>query len=252
MSHNTHCLNCNEAVSQKFCPNCGQKTNTHRITFKHLVFHDIIHGIWHFEKGILFTLKEAIMRPGKAALDYIEGKRIRYYNVFYLALILIGLNIFVVHFYDIQAKEYLPKLEKYNYEGDKLDLFLDNYSKLLLLGLLPLFAFNSFILFRKRKLNYSEHVIISGMLYLGILLISVVMNVFLFFDFIEKFVFISEFINILTPILLLLYTLFAYYNAFGEFYKKWVFLPKILFFFVLLVVEVVGFFLFLKFILIKN
>jgi len=251
MSHNTHCLNCNEAVSQKFCPNCGQKTNTHRITFKHLVFHDIIHGIWHFEKGILFTLKEAIMRPGKAALDYIEGKRIRYYNVFYLALILIGLNIFVVH-YDIQAKEYLPKLEKYNYEGDKLDLFLDNYSKLLLLGLLPLFAFNSFILFRKRNLNFSEHVIISGMLYLGILLISVVMNVFLFFDFTEKFVFISEFINILIPILLLLYTIFAYYNAFGKFYKKWIFFPKIILFIGLLGIEIVGFFLFLKFILIKN
>jgi hypothetical protein len=250
MSHNTHCLNCNEAVSQKFCPNCGQKTDTHRITFKHLVFHDIIHGVWHFEKGILFTLKEAITRPGKAALDYIEGKRIRYYNVFYLALILIGLNIFVLHYYDILAKEYMPQMEKLSNEVDKLDVFFENYSKLLLLGLLPLFAFNSFVLFKKRKLNFSEHVIISGMLYLGILLISAVMNVFLYFDFTEKFVFISDFANILTPILLVAYVLFAYYNTFGDYYKKWVFLPKITLFIALLAIEVIIFILLLKFILV--
>lgn len=249
MSHNTHCLNCNEAVSQKFCPNCGQKTDTHRITFKHLVFHDIIHGVWHFEKGILFTLKEAITRPGKAAIDYIEGKRIRYYNVFYLALILIGLNIFVVHYYDMLSQEYTPQIEKFSYKNDKLDVFLENYSKLLLLGLLPLFAFNSFILFRKRKLNFSEHVIIAGMLYLGILLISAIMNLFLFFDFTEKLVFISDYMNIFTPILLVSYILFAYYNAFGDYYKKWVFLPKITLFIALLAIEVIVFFLLLKFIL---
>ena len=253
MSQNSHCLNCNEAVFQKFCPNCGQKTDTHRITFKHLVFHDIIHGVWHFEKGILFTLKEAITRPGKAALDYINGKRIKYYNVFYLALILIGLNIFIVHYYDIHAKEYLPELEKTaSYEGDKLGVFLDNYSKLLLLGLLPLFAINSFILFGKRKLNFSEHVIISGMLYLGILLISMVMNLFVFFDFTKKLVFVSDFANILTPILLLLYTVFAYYNAFGDYYKKWVFLPKIIIFIVLLFIEIVLFILFVKLFLSKG
>lgn len=79
-------MNCSEPVSKKFCPNCGQKTDTHRITFKHFILHDILHGVWHFERGILFTLKEAIIRPGNAALDYISGKRVRYYNVFYLIL----------------------------------------------------------------------------------------------------------------------------------------------------------------------
>ena len=43
---------------------------------KHFVMHDLLHGVWHLEKGILFTLKETIIRPGQAALDYIKGKRV--------------------------------------------------------------------------------------------------------------------------------------------------------------------------------
>ena len=247
MSHNTTCLNCTEPVSQKFCPNCGQKCDTHRITFKHLVFHDIIHGIWHFEKGILFTIKEALTRPGKAALDYIAGKRIRYYNVFYLALLLIGLNLFLVHFYDTHVGAFI-KTEKVaqNHDGKQLDQFFDSYEKLLLIGLLPLFAINSFILFRKKKLNFSEHIIVSGMIYLGILIISLSLNVFIFFDFTENFVFLSEASDFVAPFLLLSYVVFAYYNAFGTSYTKFSFIFKMLFFIALLFVEVLAFMLCVK------
>ena len=82
MSHTTSCLNCNENLIGKFCYNCGQKSDTHRITLKHFIFHDVLHGVWHIEKGIIFTIKESKTRPGKAALDYISGKRMRYHNFF--------------------------------------------------------------------------------------------------------------------------------------------------------------------------
>src|SRR5690606_2344353 len=75
--------------------------DTHRITFKNFIFHDVLHGTFHIERGILFTTKQALIRPGKAALDYISGKRRRYYNVFYLILITIGLIIFLRHFNDV-------------------------------------------------------------------------------------------------------------------------------------------------------
>src|SRR5690606_21269807 len=78
----TNCLNCGKQLTDKFCSGCGQKSDTHRISFKHFIAHDVLHGTFHIEKGILFTAKEALVRPGKAALDYIAGKRIKYYNVF--------------------------------------------------------------------------------------------------------------------------------------------------------------------------
>lgn len=68
-----YCLNCGKEVSDKYCSGCGQKTDTHRISFKNFIFHDVLHGTFHLERGIFFTAKESLLRPGKAALDYIAG-----------------------------------------------------------------------------------------------------------------------------------------------------------------------------------
>ena len=57
---NTHCLNCANELSGKYCSECGQKADTHRITFRNFVSHDLLHGTFHIEKGILFTAKEAL------------------------------------------------------------------------------------------------------------------------------------------------------------------------------------------------
>ncbi|RYD58971.1 MAG: DUF3667 domain-containing protein [Sphingobacteriales bacterium] len=104
--HHHACLNCGAVLISKYCHECGQKSDTHRITMSHLVKHDLVHGLWHFDKGLLYTLKESFLRPGHMAMDYISGKRIKYYNVFYLILIVIGINALAIHyfkaFYDIK------------------------------------------------------------------------------------------------------------------------------------------------------
>lgn len=40
----TNCLNCETylQINQKFCPQCGQKTNIHRLSF-HEVSHEAVH-----------------------------------------------------------------------------------------------------------------------------------------------------------------------------------------------------------------
>ena len=69
-----NCLNCEKELIDNYCSGCGQVADTHRITFKNFIFHDLLHGTFHLEKGILFTAKQAAVRPGKAALDYREGR----------------------------------------------------------------------------------------------------------------------------------------------------------------------------------
>ncbi|MFY8110851.1 MAG: DUF3667 domain-containing protein, partial [Flavobacterium sp.] len=87
------CLNCDRDVHENFCPNCGQKTTTHRFTFKHFL-HDFIHGVFHLDKGFFFTLKELFVRPGNSTRAYIQCKRVNYFNAFTMMLILIA----VAHF----------------------------------------------------------------------------------------------------------------------------------------------------------
>ncbi|WP_162126092.1 DUF3667 domain-containing protein [Flavobacterium phycosphaerae] len=239
MSHSPNCLNCEVQITGKFCSNCGQKTDTHRITFKHFIFHDILHGVWHFEKGILFTLKEAMLRPGKAALDYIEGKRIRYYNVFYLILLLIGLGIFIENVYINSLHKYhsfIPDDQSDEVNNPVYD-FLGKYVKFFLALAIPAFSLNSFILFNKKKLFYSEHLIIFGMMYLGIIMITLVGNLMYFFEFIEPVAFLSYFADLIMPFLLIIYLAFGFYGAFGNDYKKWNFALRLFIYLTLIIVE---------------
>jgi hypothetical protein len=240
MSQKQHCLNCNEVISKHFCPNCGQKTDTHRITFKHFITHDILHGVWHFERGILFTLKEAIVRPGKAALDYISGKRIRYYNVFYLTLLLIGLNIFINHIQNQLSHYYFgTSLEPQTDEaGKSIDIFINNNSKLIIFSFIPLFAINSFIIFKRKKLNFSEHFILSGMMFLGIMVITTISSLLFFADYFNYIDVISLFLNYATPMAVLVYLIINYYKAFSENYTALQNSIRVFLFITLLLLEI--------------
>ncbi len=74
----TKCANCETVLqaSDKFCPNCGQKNNSGKIT------------LWDFLKELLdtvfivesrtFKTAAALFIPGKLTKDYFEGKRQRY------------------------------------------------------------------------------------------------------------------------------------------------------------------------------
>src|SRR5688572_23003403 len=86
--HRTSCLNCSRALfpNQHYCPHCGQKTDTKRITFRQLTA-DFLQFILHAERGLWRLLKGLIVRPGQTAIEYVEGKRKRYFNPFaFLAL----------------------------------------------------------------------------------------------------------------------------------------------------------------------
>lgn len=233
-----NCLNCGKELTDKYCAGCGQKADTHRISFKHFIFHDVMHGVFHIEKGILFTAKQALTRPGKAALDYIAGKRQRFYNVFYLVLLTIGTLLFVRHGFDWlfgNAEEVIEDQIDLNEATKKLDAIFAQKSKLLLLLFLPFAAFNSFILFRKQKLNLSEHFIIAGMVLLGVLLVSVFGHLLFYINLLVKID--NETLSMLIALAIVIYIGFAYVNAFKDRYSRLGITSRILLFFFLFCIE---------------
>jgi len=229
---NHTCLNCNHETIGRFCSNCGQKTETHRIKIGHFIMHDMLHGVWHLEKGILFTLKETFTRPGKAALDYISGKRIRYYNVFYLSLLLIGLNLLLSHFYDGFRHEdaAIPK------EGVVLRDFFSKYLKLILLGIVPILALNSILVFRRLKLNLAEHFIINGISLVGMLVISIFFSLMSFLNDVNA-TGITGVLEIFFFFLIPLFLFWVYWNATRSLYSFAGFVWRIVAFYVLVLLQ---------------
>lgn len=228
-----YCLNCDFSIDNKFCPSCGQKTDTHRIVMKHFIMHDLLHGVWHLEKGILFTLKETIIRPGQAALDYVRGKRIRYYNVFYLSLLVIGLNVILLH---LKEPNVAQATETVKSSKNSLNEFVFKYSKIILFCIVPIFSLNAKLIFKRLKLNIAEHFILGGITLLGLLAISVFL--FLFSYLSSSFdSAIFGFGKLFFFILLLLFPAWSYFDATKNLYKSWGFLYRIICFYIITLVE---------------
>ncbi|WP_139785408.1 DUF3667 domain-containing protein [Chryseobacterium phocaeense] len=227
-----NCLNCGHRISDEFCPHCGQKSGTARITPNSLITGDILGSIWHIEARFFRTLKHILWSPGKMAMDYIAGKRVRYYNLFSLLLILFGFNVLALHFYmDLSSIEI-------NEENSKLIDFFSRYSKASLFGLIPVMALNGWMLFRRANLNLAEHVIIAVVALCGILVILLADD---FISILQLYSPLRKIMNVLDKILvfgLILFPGFTYFNAFRSFYPVFGLIWRTLVFFLLMLIEI--------------
>lgn len=75
-THETRCLNCGAALAGAFCHECGQGAHVHRTLGA--FFHDLLHGVFHFEGRIWHTLPLLVMRPGALTRRYVDGQRARF------------------------------------------------------------------------------------------------------------------------------------------------------------------------------
>jgi Protein of unknown function (DUF3667) len=70
------CLNCGAQTSSPFCPSCGQKAKVHRTLSA--FWHDLIHGVFHFDGKIWRTLPMLVWHPGKLTWRYVHGERAKF------------------------------------------------------------------------------------------------------------------------------------------------------------------------------
>ena len=222
------CLNCNQPLSGKFCSNCGQRSNTHRITAQHFITHDLVHGVWHVDRGLFYTIKESVFRAGKASMEYIEGKRIKYYNVFYLALLLLGANLLLQH--------YTSEMNsiKLNSAGEMTPIaeFLKRNIKIIILLFIPVISIIGFLIFKKSKLNLAEHAIIAGFLFCGLLIMSIMQNLL----YLLPVSVVNVFEYSLFPLIYIVQLIFpgwVYYQAISKRFSKIGFFIRLLFFYLL-------------------
>ncbi len=72
----TNCLNCKAQLTGAFCINCGQKAKVHRTL--RAFWHDLIHGVFHFDGKIWRTLPMLVWHPGKLTRRYVHGERAKF------------------------------------------------------------------------------------------------------------------------------------------------------------------------------
>lgn len=75
-AHSAICLNCGTSLLGSHCHRCGQPEHIHRSLGA--IWHDISHGVLHFEGKIWKTLPLLAWRPGDLTRRYIHGERARF------------------------------------------------------------------------------------------------------------------------------------------------------------------------------
>ena len=168
-AHGHVCLNCGHEVVDNFCSICGQSIDTHRLSIMHFVLHDLVHSLWHIDRGIFFTLKEVLIRPGYAALDFNRGKRAGRFPILTLLLLLIGAMLWLTGFShqaepnNIIATGTAAEMVKW------LTEFVHHNVKWILLGMLPISSLSTLIVFNRTRLNYTEHLVVNSYIFGGLL-----------------------------------------------------------------------------------
>ncbi|MGL5113653.1 MAG: DUF3667 domain-containing protein [Flavobacterium sp.] len=94
------CKNCITEINSKFCPDCGQPTNLKRID-GHYIIHEIEH-VLHFERGILYTIRELITNPGQNVKNYLTQNRNRLVKPIIFIIVTSLIYSLCSHFFHLQ------------------------------------------------------------------------------------------------------------------------------------------------------
>jgi phosphatidylserine synthase len=183
----TTCKNCNFVCDTQYCGVCGQKMHIKRFDTKHILFHEVPHGIVHLDKGFLLTTKALIKRPGHFIREYIEGKRANHYGpIQYLFIIgiVMGIVMNLVDFNVIANKineDFQPSIpkttevktnktiqeiaekkqreEKIKSFSKKIPTTIANQYKWFIFIMIPASALAGFWMTRKLGYNFAENII---------------------------------------------------------------------------------------------
>lgn len=157
------CISCKNEHQEFFCPKCGEKAGTKKITITSIT-EEAFTTLTDMDKGFLFNVKTLILKPRVMILDYIQGKRKGIMNP--ISFLIIGLSIYLIaesmFWLPTETKETIEKsgtgLKAYNM-GAAMAKFMYTYFTYFFIFTTLLLANSTKLIFQ--KFNYIEHVAIN-------------------------------------------------------------------------------------------
>lgn len=184
------CINCGNEVATAYCSTCGQKNPPKKISLLNL-YTDFQSRVYGFDGMFPQTIRDLTVRPGKVALAYISGNRVKYvgpvgYFFVMLTVFIVLLNLLGIEFYEFgQANnpfaEIQPKQGQEELTQILLKVISDNL-RIFNFLLIPLTAIWFKVFFRKSGYTFFEMTVPACYFY-GHLEILAILNVIIFWLF---------------------------------------------------------------------
>jgi Protein of unknown function (DUF3667) len=173
------CKNCNHHFDGNYCNQCGQSANTHRLNLP-FVWHDLIHSVFHFDKGIFFTIKQLITRPGHSIREFIEGKRVNHFKPFSFVIVLATIYGFLFHYLIYDVKSIKKADNALSIIENTANWTISHFSFAVMLFIITT-TISSYFVFKKQGYNVVEHLVLNTYLRGLSLLFAIIMLPLLYF-----------------------------------------------------------------------
>lgn len=157
------CKNCGTHFEGNYCNNCGQSADTHKLNSSYL--RQNLHGLLfkYFHKGILYTSKRLLTKPGQSVRDYLAGKRVNHFDPISLLITFAALYGLLYHALGINIIEpAAAKDAKEAAENSAINTWIIGHYALVTCTTLPFLALGSYICFRKQGYNFVEHIVFNA------------------------------------------------------------------------------------------
>jgi hypothetical protein len=149
------CRNCNTNLTfgQAYCSACGQKLISERLTL-HEIARDLIHAIFHVDRSAISLVRMLLIRPGTVALDYVQGRRKRYFGPFGFLLVVVAAASAAFAVTGLRA---VP-----TNSASMVADFIQNHMNLVMFAEVPLLAGFSRLLYARAGFNFAEHLVLAA------------------------------------------------------------------------------------------
>lgn len=181
-----NCKNCQTPLAEDaiYCHHCGGFVKTERITMKNL-WQDFAKDFFGFDNRFFFTIKEMVVRPHVVLEEYLSGVRNKYIKPASLLAISATFFVLLATIFDgqmdiitneqyklIHGKDFVEQMNHGEVEqgdsrleaikgGEKINGVMMKYFSLVTFLFIPIYAFISFLTYRKR-FNYAEHIVLNS------------------------------------------------------------------------------------------
>jgi Protein of unknown function (DUF3667) len=196
----SHCLNCGALLHGKFCGECGQKQlDDDERTLKHL-FYQFLGSAFFLENNFFKNLWYLLARPGRQALDFIEGRRKRWMPPFSLFLLVnlfyfwytplsdynlrLGEQLHQPHAFvanDMVNKRLKERSVTYEEYAQTYNAKSSAYSNSLIIIHIPLFAFFVSLLYLRKNYFFADFFVYGLYFFAFVLLSSLLISYIIIF-----------------------------------------------------------------------
>jgi hypothetical protein len=159
------CLNCGTEFTGNYCPECGLESEIKRLEVK-TIFHDITHGILHWENSILKTFRQMLLKPGDTVKYYISWQRKTLVKPFTYFIFIQTIYVLLFHSFKEQFYAFMKlninTADATPTEMEHVQHMINSYINYLNY-FMPVFFALFFYLFYKKKtgVNFAESIAIS-------------------------------------------------------------------------------------------